>query len=274
MNPKLKLKYQFLLVLFIYYLPISAAENFFSGSRMSALSNCGVSISDVWSVSHNQAGIAFLEKTIIACNHQQVFLMKELGVSNLAVVIPSKRSAWGFHSSYFGYSKYHEIKAALAYALKINPNISTSLNFDYFRSSIPSVGAVEQKFCFELGIMAHVLEKLTLGAHVFNPVPNKWKINEQPDLPLLARMGASLTIETKCIIHSEVQFSTQQKIIPRLALEYYPLNSLALRLGISGGQYLYSFGMGYNYSRFRIDISFIRHEILGTSPSIDLIYAW
>jgi hypothetical protein len=87
-------------------------------------------------------------------------------------------------------------------------------------------------------------------------------------------MGANYRIKSICNIYGEIQFDSEQKSVPRLALEYFLVKSLAFRMGISGGQYLYSFGLGYSFSNFRTDLSFSRHETLGTTPSIDLIYAW
>lgn len=273
MNPK-KTKFQFLLVLLLYCAPSWAFDNFLAGSRMAALSQVGVAIPDVWSVSHNQAGLAFISNTTVAFNHQQKFFVKQLSLSNFALVIPSKRSTWGLHASYFGYSQYHENKIGLAYAIKLSPKISAGLQLDYFRSAVPTTNYTLQQISFEAGIMAFPQENIVVGAHVFNPLPKKWLQKEEIDLPLIAKLGASYVYEEILSIHSELRFHSKNKQELRFGLEYLAVKAITLRAGTSTGEYQFSFGIGYSMKKLGIDIAYSRHYVLGATPSIDFMYAW
>lgn len=273
MDPK-KPQLQLLLALMIFFAPSRAFENYLAGSRMAALSQVGAAIPDVWSVSHNQAGLVFISQTSIAFNHQQKFLLKQLGLSNLAIALPLERSSWGLHASYFGYSQYHENKIGLAYALKLSPRIGVGFQLDYFRSAIPTANYILQQISFEAGIMALPLENLTIGAHVFNPIPKKWLEKKEIELPLIARLGTSYSFDQILLIHSELQFHSKNNRELRFGLEYHAVKSLTLRAGTSTGVYQFSFGIGYSLKKIRFDLAYSKHYVLGSSPSIDFIYVW
>ncbi len=241
---------------------------------MAGLSNCGVSIPDVWSISHNQAGLAFISTTSIAIDHQQRFMLKETGLNNIAFILPAHKSSFGLHVTYFGFSKYHENKFGLAYAIKLCQNIAVGVQLDYFNSFIISSENPVKQITFETGIMAQPLENLFIGLHVFNPLPEKWNQYKESAIPLIARFGASYLIENTLLFALESQFNSTEKTIFKLGAEYSPLKKIALRMGISSGENQYSFGLGYSWKKFRSGFSYIRHQILGTTPSIDIIYAW
>ena len=41
---------------------IAGNENFYAGARQAGMANCGVTLTDLWSAQHNQAGLANLKK--------------------------------------------------------------------------------------------------------------------------------------------------------------------------------------------------------------------
>ena len=105
----------FLLAFFGKY-SARSAENYLPGSRFAAMANATVMIPDIWSVSHNQAGLAYLQKINISIDYENRFIVPEFGLKAVAVSIPTKPGSFGFSFIYFGYSKYHETKTGLAYS--------------------------------------------------------------------------------------------------------------------------------------------------------------
>ena len=255
----------------LYFSLLPAIDNYPAGSRIAGISNCGVSLPDVWSVSHNQAGLAFLEKITIAIDHQQRFLLKELAISNIALALPIKKGTFGLQISYLGYSKYHESKVGIAYAIKLNDIISFGLQFDLFNSFLQNSNSLKY-ITFETGFMAKPIENLTIGTHIFNPLPKKWNQHVESDIPFIVSFGASYLIENKILLLSETQFDFKNKRILGFGAEYTPAKQLALRIGVSSGEYQYSFGISYNWKNFQTNFAFRQHQVLGTTPSVDIIY--
>ena len=255
-------------------LPIAALENYTGGSRSISMGNCGVTSIDVWSVSNNQAALAFLTNASIAIQHQQRYLMKELGVSDLAFAIPLRNGALAAQLVYSGYSKYHETKAGLAYAHKLGEHFSAGIQLDYFKLFVPQLDNNVQQITFEAGLLSQPTDKLTFGLHVFNPLPENWKQDKETELATSARFGVSYLFDPEFMFCGETQFDFTNDLIFRMGAEYSPIQALTLRMGISSGLIQFSYGIAYSWNKLTFGFAFSKHETLGYSPSIDLIYVW
>jgi hypothetical protein len=248
-----------------------AIDNYYSGSRFAAMANCGVSIPDIWSVSRNQAGIAFINKSAISFYYEQRFAVKELSLSSLAVAIPVRFGCFGTQLNYFGYSKYHELKAGLSYGKLLGKKIAAGIQLNYFSSFIPISEKQLQYINFELGIMYAPYENFTVGFHVFNPIPEKQYSLNTENIPTQACLGMSYNIRKIVTIATETEAGYDNEAIYRLGIEYIPVQLFALRLGISSGTTNYSFGFGYNSKRFQTNIAFSNNTFLGFTPHFDVL---
>jgi hypothetical protein len=259
-----------------FLLPVGSysIENYFVGSRYKAMANCGVAIPDVWSVSSNQAGIAFTEKPTIAIYHEQRFMIKELNLSSFAAVVPVRYGYFGTQLTYFGYSKYHELKAGLAYALKLNKKLSAAIQLNYFSTFIPTSESKYQQINFECGLMFKLNENFMSGFHVFNPIPEKRTQNNEIMIPTNAQLGFAYNIRKIVTMTAETEAGYDIEPIYKFGLEYFPVKLLALRMGISSGSINYSFGLGYILRRFQTNIAFTNHEVLGFTPHFDISFSF
>ena len=73
----------------------AANDNYPLGSRAAAMSNISVMLSDVWSVFHNQAGLAGLEHIVIGFHHENKFIVPQYGLQALAIGIPVRPGTIG-----------------------------------------------------------------------------------------------------------------------------------------------------------------------------------
>jgi hypothetical protein len=247
-----------------------AIDNYLDGSRAAAMSNCGVAIADLWSVSHNQAGLAFLKNGSFGLCHEQRYLMKELGLNSLVVAIPVRSGTFGGQLNYFGYSKYHEVKGGVAYSLKLSKNLSAGLQLDYFSSYVVSSIRALHQYTFELGLLSKPIENVSLGFHLFNPLPGKYKQNSELLLSTIARLGISYEIRKRVLFCVETQASNTENPIFRFGFEYWANQFLQLRLGVSDEPSSFSFGFGYQWKKYKIGIAFSNHPVLGFTPVFDL----
>jgi len=246
-----------------------ANENYLSGSRQAAMSDCGVAIPDLWSVSHNQAGLAYIKTAEIGLYHDNRFMMKELSFSSLAAVIPAKPGTFGFNFNYFGFSKYHESKIGIAYSHKLGERIAAGIQLDYFSTFIYGANDNFQKITFELGLLSNPSKNLMVGFHTFNPLPGKTLHNSLAVLPSTASLGISYIFYEKVLLAIETFKEFSENIIVRTGIEYEPVRQIAFRFGISTGPSAYSFGMGYKSKKIRAGIAFTANQVLGVTPHID-----
>lgn len=247
-------------------------DNYLNGSRFTALSGCGVALPDVWSVSNNQAGLAYINNPAFALGHERKFMLKEFSLNSLAAALPYKSGTFGFQINYFGFSKYNEIKIGMAYALKLSKRFSAGLQLDQFRYSIPSLGIKNSWITFELGLLEKVTNTFTIGLHVFNPIPGNTETTAIPLQPSYTKFGFNYSPIKNVNLLSEVEIGLHQQASFRFGAEYFVSNSLSLQHGISSNPFKYSFGVGYNWKKFSIGIAFPQHPYLGYSPVFDIKY--
>jgi hypothetical protein len=246
-----------------------AYENYLAGSRFAAMSGCGVSIPDNWSVSYNQAGLAYLEKPSVGLYHENRFMMKELGLSSFSGILPVKPGTFGFSYNYFGFSLYHEDKFGLSFGKKLGKNFAAGLQLDYFRSYVSGLDNHNPKITFELGLLSFPTENLAIGVHVFNPLPENPGIGKDIQLPSSFELGLAYTLQNKIILAAESEKEFSQDLILKFGIEYLPVSQLALRMEISSDPSQYSFGVGYRTKRFWTNLAFSNHLVLGLTPGVE-----
>src|ERR1700741_125890 len=90
-----------------------SANSFFAdngpiGARVSALGGASSTLSDVWSVQNNQAGIGFLKSPVFGAYYENRFLLKQLSTSSFVTAIPIKKGCFGVTYTVFGYTASNE----------------------------------------------------------------------------------------------------------------------------------------------------------------------
>ena len=257
------------LLLFLLFENLFCIDNYLVGSRFGAMANCGVAIPDIWSVSHNQAGLGLIDKTQVGIFHEQEFLVKELSLSSLAAILPIKSGTFGLQLNYFGYTKYHEMKLGIGFGKKLGSKISVGVQLDYFSTFLPAAYSKQQSITVEVGLLSQPVEKLNLGFQIFNPVPKKSKLHVEQQLPTNARLGLAYDLRKIVLLSAETEFSNSEPTVFRAGIEYLIIPSLALRMGISNQETPLSFGLGYNTKKLNFNLAFTNHQQLGLTPLFD-----
>ena len=262
------------IILFIC-LSISAKagnENFPVGARSSAMGNASVSLSDVWSAQHNQAGLGFLHSPSAGVYYENRFMLKELSVKGGVLAMPVKGGTFGLCISNFGYSLYSENKYSLSFAKAFGDKFSMGIAMDYLTTKISEGYGKKGVFAAEIGLQAKPIKGLNIGAHVYNPTRTKLLTYNNERIPTIIRLGADYTFSEKVTIALESEKDIAQKAIFKAGIEYRAVKEFYLRAGISTNPTLSSFGFGINLKNFKLDLSANYHQTLGFSPQLGLTY--
>jgi hypothetical protein len=247
-------------------------ENLPLGARSSGMGNASVSLSDVWSAHHNQAGLGFLRDFSAGAYYENRFLIKELSIKGGVAALPVKGGTFGLCISNFGYSLYHENKYSLSFAKAFGDKLSVGIAMDYLTTKIGEGYGSKGVLAAEFGIQAKPLKGLTIGAHVFNPTRAKLADYNNERLPTVIRFGGDYNFSDKVKVAVETEKDIAQKAIFKAGIEYKPVKELYLRAGIGTNPTLTSFGFGLNLKSIQIDVSANYHQTLGFSPQIGLTY--
>lgn len=236
------------------------------------MSNASVSLHDVWSAHHNQAGLGFVKNYSCGVYYENRFLVKELSLRAGVAAIPIKGGTFGLSFSNFGYSLYTESKYSISYAKAFGDKFSVGVAMDYLNTKIAEGYGSKGVGVAEIGIQAKPLKRFTIGAHLFNPTRSKLVDYNNERVPMIMRLGGNYNFSDKVILSIETEKDMSQKAIFKTGIEYKPVNGFYLRAGMSTRPTLNSFGFGINIKNLKMDLSSNYHPTLGFSPQIGLTY--
>ena len=117
----------------------AAGDNYGLGARSGGMANASVTFSDIWSIHHNQAGLANIESITTGIYYQNRFGLNELGVQGFAFALPIQevsKGVIGVSVTYFGYSQYNDSKIGLAYGKQLGDKYSVGIQLDYLQTSL------------------------------------------------------------------------------------------------------------------------------------------
>ena len=244
------------------------------GARAAGMGNATVTLSDIWSVSHNQAGLAFLKKPTIGYYYENRFLLKDISTKALAFALPVKSGVFGFSLKYSGFSLYNESKLGLAYAKAFGEKLTIGMQMNYMSLRIAEGYGKKSSLTAEIGIQSKLTDELTLGAHVFNPTQAKLADYNNEKSPAIMRLGLDYKFNKKVILAIETQKSSNEKPILKLGIEYQIFQTIYLRSGITNNPTLNTFGIGIIRKALLLDFASSVHPVLGFSPKISMSYSF
>ena len=259
--------------LFFLFLQIAATAGIPYGIRAGAgeegMGYACVMKEGFWSSFHNQALLAFNKDYSFGFNYEDRFGIRELGTRSAGVLIPAGKASAGAAYSHFGYADFKRDVAGIACGLKLSEKVAAGVQIDYFSERPSGEYSGYQYITFEAGVAACVSDNIKLGFHLFNPLPNSLRKNNQP---LSISAGAGITLNKSLFAGVEAEMSTGSNLMLRAGFEYEAVKKLMLRAGFSTMNNSFCFGMGYQFSIVKLDLGFTTHDRLGTTSSVSLIF--
>jgi len=222
-----------------------------------------------WTSFHNQALLAYNNSYYLAFNYENRFSIQELGTRSAAMIIPAGKASIGVVYSHFGYSDFKRQKTGAACGIKLTEKVSAGVQIDYFSEKTSGEYDNNQSVTCETGLLITTSEKMRIGIHLFNPIPNSIR---KISMPATLRVGAGIDLSNLLFTAIEAEMSTGSNLIIKTGFEYEAANNLWLRGGFSTSNSSFCFGLGYLTNIVMIDIGFTTHEKLGVSSSASLVF--
>jgi hypothetical protein len=222
-----------------------------------------------WSSFNNQALLAYNTSYIAGFNYENRFNIHELGTRSAGLLIPAGKTSAGLIYSHFGYSNFRRSMAGIACGTSLGEKIAFGVQVDYFLEKTSGDYDNYQSVTCEAGLFFKPSEKVSIGVHVFNPVPNSLR---KTTMPATIRVGAGIELSKVLFAGAEAEMSSGEMLIIRTGFEYEALKRLWIRGGFSSENTSFTFGLGYLLKSLKIDLSFSSHEKLGITSSASLIF--
>ncbi len=243
----------------------------YAGARGIAMGDASVNFQGISAAFSNQAGLAYLDGMGFTIGTERRFFTSEISSFSAAFAYPTGNAGtFGLSANYFGYSGYNETRIGLAYARKLGEKVALGAQFDYLGFSIPEYGN-KAVFTFELGVQAQLTEDFRIGAHIFSPV--RQEIVPDEKVPTVFKLGAAYSPNEKLIISGEVEKDIDLDFSFKAGVEYYLIDILCLRAGVSTEPLQNAFGLGLRLKNgLLLDIASAYHYDLGFTPAVNFSY--
>lgn len=245
-----------------------------AGARFAGMAYSGLTLSDVWSMRMNPAGLAGLDKPMAGVFYQSHYLSNDLAQQGLAVAIPLGKGTVGVTGDRFGYSLYNESKVSAAYAMRFGEGLRVGVQFDYLSVRLGENYGNANVLTGEVGLQAKLTDALWVGAHVYNPFRAKLGGPYDERVPTFVRAGFGYTFSPKLLMTIEAEKDIDRKERFRFGAEYHPNKVLYLRTGISTGAVQGHFGAGVVLNKLQINLAVSVRSQLGATPIIGINYAF
>lgn len=253
----------------------AANNNYLTGTRFSAMGNTGITFPDLWSVSHNQAGLGFYNQLSVGFHHERKFAISEFSLNSAALTLPTTSGTFGISYTYFGYSAYHESKLGLGFGKSLNQWFSAGLQFNYLNTYISDETGNLNGWSIEAGIIAKPIQNLSIGFHIYNPTGSSFTgLSEKEKIPVIMNLGMGYEYDGKLIAGIEVLKELEMRqLFIKTGIEYKLIRYLYIRTGMILSELIsHSFGLGFALKKARIDIAFSHQQITGYTPHFSVQY--
>ena len=268
----------FLILLCLIHLVIigyAGNDNYPAGAAAAGMGHTGVTIQNLWAVSHNQAGLAGLDKITAGVYYDRRFNLDETSVKSFALALPvAKLGVFGVHFNMFGFSLYNEKKAGVSYARKFGESVNVGVQLNYLNTYIAEDYGSNNAIAVEGGARVVLMEDLTAGVHIFNPTQARLAEYDDERIPTILKFGLSYTFSKKVQAALETEKDIDQDAVFKGGIEYRPVDAIYIRAGISTNPVMNSFGAGFVVKNLQIDIAASMHQSLGYTPHMSLTYTF
>lgn len=238
--------------------------------KSAAMANTSVTISDIWSIYNNQAGLGFLENVSVGAFHQSGFI-KEQNLQGIAFALPTKTGTIGASYSYYGFSQYNEMQAGLAFGRTFSKYFAVGVQMNYIHTQVAGNYGSVNSVNFEIGILSQPIENFFIGAHVYNP--SRSKMGDET-IPTIFSIGTSYLFSDKVMFGIETEMDLDHETTFKAGLDYRLIEYVSLQAGISTNPSIYSFGIGFHFKTIDAHVGFLKHQTLGFTPSFTLSYGF
>lgn len=249
------------------------------GARATGLGGAATTVSDLWAVSNNVAGLGQLTRAEVGVYAGNQFFIRELSNAALAAALPlgrqpegakaAPRGVVGVELQRFGGKLYSEQRAGLGYGYRLGL-VSIGARADLLQVSIEGLGA-RRAVALSLGGQAEVIpQKLTFGAYLYNLNQASLADYQDERVPTVLRAGLGYRPSTKVLLVVETEKDVEQAADFRAGLEYQLLDALTLRAGFATLSEQATGGAGLRLGRLRLDYAAGYHNVLGLSQHLSV----
>lgn len=247
----------------------------FSGARNAALGGASTAFPDDAAGQVNPAAWGQTDARFLALHGARLYGLPELQFAGFRLAIPFQKGAIAGDVSVFGFDLYRHVALGAGFGRRFgfgtHREVHTGVRAGWNQVYIANHGQAGA-----LGLTAGVLLPITpfisLGAAAHNLTVVAGPLRS--DLRRSIAVGAAWRPSESFAMTADATKEVRSPFSIATGVEIRLVEILALRGGIASGPRRASGGIGLNRAPVRADFAAQRHEILGWTPSMSLLYSW
>jgi hypothetical protein len=226
---------------------------------------------DLFSTTRNRAALAHIKKRSFGLYGERRFLLEGLNNYLVEGALETGSGCFGIEFGYFGFSRFNQTRAGLAYALKLGSRMDAGVQFNYHLISVPGYGFASA-LGFEIAALFHLTDKLHAGMQASNPAAGKFGKTGMEKLATVYRAGLGYDPSVTFFAGIEI---IKEELIPvyvNAGIHYAGIPGILIKAGLSSAGTSWWAGIMYLWRSMSVGISIGFHPQLGITPGFLLLY--
>ena len=228
---------------------------------------------DVFSFSLNPASLGQVSTGMAGLYTERKYGVPGLNELGIRAAIPSHSGSFGGVLHYSGSTAYHTMQAGFGYGRKLGSYIDIGLQLNFHNTAIAGYGK-KNSASFEVGAIFHFTQKLHSGLYIKDPVAIDFSREDEEKIPARFGFGLGFDASKKCLVSVVIEKEQGQPINIIAGFQYWFLQKLLARAGISSATSQAWIGFGFQWVRLRLDIITAYHPYLGWSPGCMIMFGF
>lgn len=252
----------------------AGGNNETSGARSTGIGGASVSAIDMWSVANNPGALGLIDKYNLGVAYESRYFLPEAAQKAATFNGPLGGGSMGVVAHSFGYAGYQDNRFGISYGRKLSEYLSLGVQLNYVQVNIGNGYGSRGAAVAELGMMIMPNDKITFGAHLYNPTRAKLADFDNERIPTNLSIGGNYKFSEKVRLLTEIEKGLDLPMNIMAGIEYAPIDRLFLRTGLSTLAGSFAFGLGYQWNNIVIDISNQWNQNLGFGATASIGYTF
>jgi len=241
------------------------------GAKSLSMGNTGAAASGIQSIYFGQAGLSTIDEFAVEISTEQRFTLSDLTLASAALAFKAKNlGVLGLFISNYGLKEYREQKFGLSFSKQLAKSVAVGAQWSYNTIRIDEYGSTSF-IGIDLGIIGYLNDKISIAAHISNPVTSV--ITTEESTTQIFNVGMKYNLSEKVSMLSDFRVISGYSNSFHFGLDYNIVKPLNFRIGVDTGGSSVHFGLSYNLNpKSAVQAGFTNHQYLGVTPALSLSY--
>jgi hypothetical protein len=194
------------------------------------------------------------------------FKMKELNTMGIYTLVPNRAIDAGFLLSAYGYEDYRLLQGRVNLAKKLSSSFSIGTNLTYLNENSILEPESEHYFSADIGLYYRINESFETAFITEN------LLHTSSPFPVICDLGIRYRLLPDCFVLIETGYDFRKHLDVKAGIEYEIAGQFSVRAGFGSQPETLSLGFAYTGTRWKTEVAFLFHPVLGLSSAIGVSY--